>query len=124
MDKLIKAAKFSENDLKLKLNKKTVHYRPISKYPSITRDLAFLMDKKIKSDDIVDKIYEQSDLINRVELFDEFASSKLGKNKKNLAYHIDLQHSERTLTDKEADSIIKKVVKEIESKFKAKLRDY
>ena len=121
---VLKKAKFDEKSLKLSVSKKNIHYRPISKYPSVTRDLAFLADKTVKSDEIIDLIYEQSDLINRVELFDEFASDKLGVGKKNIAFHIDLQHQTKTLTDKEADEVISQSVLAVQKKFKAKLRDY
>lgn len=111
-----------ENDLTLVLPKTRISYRLVSRFPSVTRDLAFVLDKQIKSDQIVETIYSISELINRVELFDEFESDKLGKDKKNLAYHIDMQKMDKTMTDKEADEIINEIIKKIEHEFKAKLR--
>jgi len=116
--------KLDKKAIDLKLEKKPVFYRPISRFPSLTRDLAFILDKNILAQDIINLIYEQSVLINRVELFDEFVSDKFGKDMKNLAFHIDLQHASKTLTDKEADEVIKKIVSIIEDKFGAKLRNY
>ncbi|MCL5410290.1 MAG: phenylalanine--tRNA ligase subunit beta, partial [Patescibacteria group bacterium] len=123
LDKIMQS-KMRVNDaaLSLKISGKKVNYRPISKFPAVTRDLAFILDKNLKSNNIESVIQETSELINRVELFDEFASDRFGVNKKNIAYHIYLQHPEKTMTDKEADQIIKSVIKNIESKFKAKLR--
>jgi phenylalanyl-tRNA synthetase beta chain len=69
-------------------------------------------------------MYKESDLINRVELFDEFVSDKFGAGKKNIAFHLDLQHQERTLTDKEVDDVVKNIVEKIKSRFKAELRTY
>lgn len=117
-------SKVTDDDLAIIVQKKECHYRPISKYPSVTRDLAFILDKTIESDKIEKAIYDQSPLVNRVELFDEFASDKFGTNMKNVAYHIDLQHLERTLTDAEADDATAKIVKKVESEFQAKLRNY
>ena len=111
-----------EEDLALVLPKEKATYRPVSRFPSVTRDLAFIVDKGVKSDQIKESIYAISELINRVELFDEFASDKLGKDKKNLAYHIYLQKMDRTMTDKEADEVISATIKKIELEFKAKLR--
>ncbi|MFA7253528.1 MAG: phenylalanine--tRNA ligase subunit beta [Patescibacteria group bacterium] len=119
---LLSLASFENSDLELIKTAKKSCYRPISKYPSITRDLAFIVDKEKDANIIADKLYEVSELVNRVELFDEFASDKFGKGKKNVAFHIYLQSLDRTMTDTEADSIIDKIVKEIEDKFKAKLR--
>lgn len=117
-----KKMKLKDSELKLKVSDKTVIYRPISKYPSLTRDIAFILDKKVKSNDIKQTIYEISESINRVELFDEFASEKFGKNKKNIAYHIYFQLSDRTMDDAEANNTVKEIIKVIEKKYSAKLR--
>lgn len=124
LSSLLRKINISEDKLALKIYDKAIHYRPISKYPSVPRDLAFIVDKTIKSEQIIDEIYSQSELINRVELFDEFESDKLGTGKKNLAFHLDLQHLDKTLKDAEADQIINKVISTIENKFSAKLRNY
>jgi len=114
--------KATESELKLSIKKDVVHYRPVSRYPSITRDLAFVLDKKVKASEVSNDIYEISNNINRVELFDEFASDKLGTNKKNLAFHLYIQDVDKTMNDKEADEIIKNIVKNISKKYDAKLR--
>jgi len=117
-----KKMKLSNKDLKLKINKDSIVYRPISKYPSLTRDLAFVIDRKKNSKEVRHTIYQVSESINRVELFDEFASDKLGKNKKNLAYHIYFQLPDRTMDDKEADGVVKKIILAVENNHSAKLR--
>jgi phenylalanyl-tRNA synthetase beta chain len=119
---ILKDARIDRSKIELKLNSRTVSYRPISRFPSIARDLAFIVDAELNADFIADVIYTVSPLINRVELFDEFASDKFGRGMKNVAYHINLQHPERTLTDSEAEEIIKTIIKNIEQKFEAKLR--
>lgn len=121
LSKIIAEIKIDQS-LNLKTINKKVIYRGVSKYPSVTRDLAFIVDKDVKAEDIADKIYSISDLINRAELFDEFASNRFGVGKKNIAYHISLQSKDRTLNDPEAEEVIKKIVKNIESSFSAKLR--
>lgn len=119
---LLLGAKIDHNELKLVKDDKKIHYRPISKYPSITRDLAFIVTNQTKSDDLIEIMYSESDLINRVELFDEFSSDKFGIGKKNIAFHLDLQHQERTLADKEVDDVIKNIVSKVESQHDASLR--
>ena len=119
---LIKASEFTDDKLKLKIEKKEIVYRPISRFPMMTRDLAFIVDKLLSPEEIVKEIYSAGNVINRVELFDEFVSDKFGKNKKNIAFHLYLQEMDRTLTDLEADQLIKKIVKIIENKYQAELR--
>ena len=122
LDMIIRKMKASDADLNIKISNKKITYRPISKFPVVARDLAFIVDKDLVFGKIEEAIQETSEFVNRVELFDEFASDKFGVNKKNLAYHIYLQHPEKTMTDKEAEEIIKKIITDIESKFNAKLR--
>lgn len=122
VDELLSKMKFKPENLILKLSKKQVNYKAVSKFPSATRDLAFVVNREINSTEVEDAIAGTSDLISRVELFDEFASNKFGVNKKNIAYHIYLQHPEKTMTDKGADGIIKDIISKIEDKFKAELR--
>lgn len=119
---LSKKMKLSDKELKLKVPNKTIIYRPISKYPALTRDIAVICDKKIKAFDIKQTIYEVSESINRVELFDEFASDKFGKNKKNVAFHIYFQLPDKTMEDSEADKTVVEIIKVIEKKYAAKLR--
>jgi len=117
--------KFQLDDTKLKLksNKKDIIYRPISKYPSVTRDLAFIVDNKIPAKDIAKTIYNISDMVTNVDLFDEFSSDRFGAGMKNIAYHLNLQAYDKTLQDKEAQIIINNIISEIKKKFNAKLRD-
>ncbi|MFA6963679.1 MAG: phenylalanine--tRNA ligase subunit beta [Patescibacteria group bacterium] len=119
---VLEKSKIDEKKLDLPKSYSKSVYRPISKYPMITRDLAFLVDKKLDSSLITQSIYAVSDMINRVELFDEFASDKLGVGKKNVAYHLYLQDMDKTLTDQEAEQVVKKVVKMVENEYQAQLR--
>jgi phenylalanyl-tRNA synthetase beta chain len=100
-----------------------VKYRDISKFPSVSRDFAFVVNVETSASDLVEAIKKLSPLIVRVELFDEFESAKLGQNKKSLAYHLEFQSPERTLTKKEGDELSKKVITLVKKKFKGALRD-
>ncbi len=124
VNKLEKASLVKSNEFMYKTHKTIKHYREVSRYPSVTRDLAFVMNKSHKSNDIIDDLYSVSDQINRIELFDEFASDKIGKGKKNIAFHLYLQDLEKTMIDKDADQIVKDAIKLIEDKYKAKLRTF
>ncbi|MCX6810882.1 MAG: phenylalanine--tRNA ligase subunit beta [Candidatus Berkelbacteria bacterium] len=121
LSKIIDTIKIDQQ-IGFKINKDTIVYRGVSKFPAVTRDLAFIVDTAIKSEDVSNQIYASSDLINRVELFDEFTSDKFGVGKKNIAYHIYLQSTERTLTDAEALTVTNEIIMNIEKNFKAKLR--
>jgi phenylalanyl-tRNA synthetase beta chain len=102
---------------------KDVNYREISKYPSVTRDAAFIIDASISADEVKKLVLNISPLIVQAELFDEFASDKIGKGKKNVAYHLQFQAKDHTLTKKEADILFDQIVKTLTGKLKATLRD-
>jgi len=124
MNKIIDGLKTNKVDPLFIIPEGKAHYRPISKYPSVTRDLAFIVDQAIDASKVSDHIFSVSEQIGRVELFDEFVSDKFGQDKKNIAYHIYLQDMVKTMTDQEADLIIGSIVQSIEEKFDGKLRQF
>lgn len=99
-------------------------YQAPPKYPPLARDLAFVVDNKILYNNIKREIEEFDKLIREVELFDAYQDKKLGKNKKSLAFHLNYQSSEKTLTAEEVDKIQKELVKTLEEKFEARIRDF
>ncbi len=105
------------------LPKEAIVFKPISLYPAVKRDLAFLLDKNIKWGDIYKKIKEINPLIVKIELFDVFESEKFGK-RRNLAFHIIYQSYERTLTSEEVEGIEKKIVEILEKEFGGQLRTF
>ncbi len=97
-------------------------YKEVSKYPPVVRDLAFIVDQNVETCKIKQAIFNVSDNILLVDLFDEFSSAKFGENKKSLAYHIYLQELNRAMSDAEADVIFKQIIQKVSDEFKAELR--
>lgn len=108
-------------DLILSLPRK--HFREIGKYPTVTRDLAFVLKEKILYNELKSEIVKFNSLIKSVELFDVYADNKIISDEKSLAFHLSFQSEEKTLTAEEVDSVIKELVKHLANKFEAKLRD-
>ena len=102
---------------------KTKQFMELPKYPQITRDLAFVLNEKILYNDIKKQIINFSDLIKQVELFDIYQGDKLGFGKKSLAFHI-IYQADRTLTSEEIDETQEKLIKYLEYKLEAKIRDF
>lgn len=108
----------------LKENKNnSVKYSDISKFPSVKRDLALLIDKNITFAEI-EKIAYQTDkkLLKEVKLFDVYEGKNLPKDKKSYAVSFTLLDEEKTLNDKQIDSVMNKIQKNLESKLGAQLR--
>ena len=104
------------------LPKNEVTYKNISKFPAVKRDLALVVDKDTTFENI-EQVVKESDkkLIKQVSLFDVYDKlQELGK--KQYAISIVLQDEQNTLTDKQIEATVDKIVKALESKIGAKLR--
>lgn len=118
------AAEISLDQL-LELSKKACNkiYKAQNKYPQLTRDLAFVVDVKILYNTIKDEIINFNQLIKNIELFDVYQDNSLGKNKKSLAFHV-IYEANRTLTNEEVDIVQSKLIKNLDKKFGAQIRNF
>ncbi|MBI4262317.1 phenylalanine--tRNA ligase subunit beta [Candidatus Uhrbacteria bacterium] len=102
----------------------TTHgYTPLPKYPPVLRDLAFIVPKTVTYA-AIDAVLRKQALVTSVELFDLYEGEKIGADKKSLAFHVTYQSPERTLTIAEVDVVQEAMIKELEKKFGAQLRDF
>jgi len=107
----------------ISLPKKEKVFKPISPYPAVIRDLAFLFGKDIKWQDVYQRIKEINPLIVKIEIFDVFESEKF-EGRKNIAFHIIYQSMTKTLISEEVEEIQKKIITIIEKDFKGQLRTF
>mgnify|MGYP002517211657 CR=1 FL=1 len=100
-----------------------VSYTELSKFPSVKRDLALLLDKNVQFADIERIAYEcERKLLKAVELFDVYEGKNLEPGKKSYAVSFILQDEEKTLNDKQIDKIMSKLIASYEKQLGAKLR--
>ena len=100
-----------------------VSYTELSKFPSVKRDLALLLDKNVQFADIERIAYEcERKLLKAVELFDVYEGKNLESGKKSYAVSFILQDEEKTLNDKQIDKIMSKLIASYEKQLGAKLR--
>ncbi len=111
-DNLLKAVK-----------KHVVEYKEISKYPAVSRDLALLVDKTVEFEQIKEIAYStEKKLLKAVELFDIYEGKNLPEGKKSYAVNFILQDEQKTLNDKQIDSIMKKLIDNLTKRLNAELR--
>ena len=98
-------------------------YRPLPKFPSLTRDLAFVCDKGLEVG-ALEEIMQKSagKLLESIRLFDVYEGKQVGDGMKSVAFRLVFRASDRTLTDKEADDATQKVKDVLERETGAKLR--
>jgi len=96
----------------------------VSKYPSIRRDIAVIVDDKISSDDLVSAVASAApDLISTVRIFDIYTGPGIEAGRKSVALGLILQETSRTLTDDDADAVMTAAAQKLEQEFAAELRD-
>lgn len=112
-----------DTDYLAKLPEKKYTTKEISKYPSVERDLAVVVDESVCNADLVAAIKSScGKIFGGVELFDVYRSDALGKDKKSMAYKITFASDEKTLTGDEINAVVAKILKSLDFRYGAKLR--
>lgn len=106
--------------LKLVIEEK--EYRPLPKYPSVMRDISFVVDSAVRVGPIQDLLENSSHLLEDVDLLDWYEDEKLGDNKKSLTFRLVFQSSDRTLTDEEVGKEMEKIIAGLQEKFDLEIR--
>ena len=105
------------------IKKVSLTYTDISKYPSVSRDLALLVDKSVEFEQIeMIACQTEKKLLKSVVLFDVYEGKNLPEGKKSYAVNFILQDEEKTLNDKQIDAIMKKLIANLTGKLNAELR--
>jgi phenylalanyl-tRNA synthetase beta chain len=103
---------------------KPIKYKEASKYPGISKDLAFVVDKNITNDKLVEVIKKSGGrLLTSIEVFDIYTGDKIGANEKSIAYNLKFEDASRTLTDDEVMEVFNKIINDVENKLSAKVRN-
>lgn len=98
-------------------------YRPLPKYPSVTRDIAVVCDEKITVAQLESAICAGGGMLLReIALFDIYRGKGIAEEKKSAAFRLTLRSDERTLTDADSDEVIASVLTQLDVSYGAKLR--
>ena len=95
----------------------------VSKFQSVDRDFAFIVDKNVKAGELMTIIKNcDHQLISRIDIFDVYEGSNIGENKKSIAISIKLQSMEKTLDEQSIEEVSQKIVSSVQSKTGGTLR--
>ncbi len=98
-------------------------FTPLPKFPSATRDLAFVVARDLPQHEVEQAIREAGGtFLKNLSLFDLYSGEQVGADKKSLAYALEFQPTDHTLTDREANEIIARIVALVQSRCGAVLR--
>ncbi len=111
-------------DKAIKLLPKTdLSYRAVSKFPSVRRDLALLVDKEVIFEEMRNRAMKaERKILKSVGIFDIYEGDKIPEGKKSYALSFVLQDNEKTLTEKVIDKAMNRIQKVLETELNAILR--
>ncbi len=98
-------------------------YKEISKFPGIEKDVAFVVDKDVKSENIEAVIKSAGGkMLKNIEVFDVYTGENLEKGKKSYAYNLKFENPERTLSDEEVTQVFEKIMDKVCTEIGAEIR--
>jgi len=98
-------------------------YTTIARYPAVRRDLALLLDDNVLFSEIREVCFEsERKLLKKVNLFDVYKGKSLDSGKKSYGISLILSDPEKTLTDKQVDKAMERIVNNLQEKFDCSLR--
>lgn len=101
----------------------TILYKDVPKFPEVRRDLALVIEKNVRFADIEKLAFANGrQLLRKVNLFDVYEGEKIGKDKKSYAVSFILQDEQKTLTDKEIDKFMNRLIEAFEHELNAVIR--
>ncbi|HLY87211.1 MAG TPA: phenylalanine--tRNA ligase subunit beta [Gaiellaceae bacterium] len=98
-------------------------FEPVSPYPEVRQDLAFVVDDDVSAADILAVIREAAgELLRELAVFDEYRGEQIGEGKRSLAFRLAFGSPEGTLTDEDVAPVRASIVDAVSSRFGAVLR--
>jgi phenylalanyl-tRNA synthetase beta chain len=99
-------------------------FKSISRYPSIRRDLAFVVDDNLEAGVLQAAVKEVAgDLLQQMTVFDVYQGKGIETGRKSIAFGLILQDNSRTLTEQDIEAVVDNVTTQLGDKFAATLRD-
>jgi len=103
---------------------KPIKYKESSKYPSISKDMAFIVKKDVMAKEIMEVIKKACGrLLADITVFDVYVGENVGNDEKSIAFNLTFEDTSRTLNDEEVMSLFNKAIEAVVSKNGAILRD-
>jgi phenylalanyl-tRNA synthetase beta chain len=105
------------------LKKNKIINKEVPKYPAVRRDLSLLIDQAVTFEQLKSVVFKsEKKLVKNVQVFDVYQGDKLPEGKKSYALSFTLQDEEQTLTDKQIDAIMQKIIANLAQTAKAEIR--
>ncbi len=105
------------------VRKNKIINKEIPKYPAVRRDLSMYVDLAVTFDDLKGIAFKtEKKLIKNIQVFDVYMGDKIPEGKKSYALSFTLQDDNQTLTDKQIDAVMQKIISNLAQTAKAEIR--
>lgn len=106
-----------------KMKVRGIRNKEISKYPSVNKDVAFIMNKDMISESVENVIKKSAGrLLSDIEVFDVYEGENVGDDEKSIAYALTFSDPSKTLNEDEINTLFNKIINDCETKLNVKLR--
>lgn len=103
---------------------KTSQYKPLPKFPAVTRDIAMLVKDGVLVKQIEDIIKQRSGkILEDIKLFDVYKGKQVPEGMKSIAYSVTFRAEDRTLTDEDVNKVMHKILEGLKANLDAQLRE-
>lgn len=99
-----------------------IHYQPLSAFPTVSRDLALVVDEETTCGALTAEIRNACKQVSAVELFDIYRGEQLGQGKKSMAFKLSFAPAGKALTPEELDRFMKKILGNLKFRLGAEIR--
>lgn len=111
-------------DLIVELSDREIQYQQPPKYPSTSRDIAMVVEEDLQVGEMEAVIKAAgTEILRAVNLFDIYRGKQVEEGKKSVAFSLTYRHDDRTLTDKEVETVHSGIVAALKEKFNANIRE-
>ena len=99
-------------------------YKEVSKFPTVNKDLAVVVDKDVTSEEIAMVIKKAGgSSLSKIDVFDVYTGKGIEDNKKSIAYSLTFEKMDRTLTDEEINESLGKIIEMLEKTTKIMIKE-
>ena len=113
---------FLDNIIK-KISQRKLKFIPIPQFPSIERDLVFLLSKDVSAEELINYIkINGGEYLKEVDVFDLYEGEQIPKDKKSIGFSLQFYSLEKTLKESEIDEVIERIINELRILVGAELR--
>ncbi len=103
---------------------KNIKFKEVSKYPSIKKDVAFIVEQSVTAESLIEEIRRSGGrLLTNIDIFDVYTGENVNAGYKSIAFNLTFNDETRTLSDEEVTNVFENIINKVTTKFNCEIRD-